>query len=464
METTPIRAACYCRISSDPKDKREGVDRQREDTAALCELKGWQVAGFYIDNDRSASNGKGRPEWERLLADVEAGKIDAVAAWDQDRINRMMDDFQRYKKLFVKHGILLAASNVGDIDLTTPTGVLTATIKTAVSEHEVSMMKIRMRRAGHMRAERGTPWWRDAFGYTPGYELHPVEAELVRKGYESILGGGSLSGIAREWNAAGAHGRNGKPWSATTVSGFLRSPRNAGLRSHTRDGITTIIGAATWPALVDETTWRATQAILEDPARRPGPKTVRRYFLTGLLRCGKCKDGGAMAGHQGARGQLRYRCTKCHGSTILKADAENLIVDIVCARLARPDAKALLIDRDAPDLDKLGAEANAIRARRDELAAELADDTITPAEWRTIRERLNAKLAAVEEKMADASAARVFADVPLGTHKVRAAFDRLDMDRQRAVINVMLTATVMPAHKRGRHTFDPERVVIEWRR
>ena len=38
----------------------------------------------------------------------------------------MMEDFMRYKKLFVKRGILLATSNNGDIDLSTPTGVLTA--------------------------------------------------------------------------------------------------------------------------------------------------------------------------------------------------------------------------------------------------------------------------------------------------------------------------------------------------
>ena len=100
-----VRAACYCRISSDPKDKREGTQRQREDTAALCEIKGWQIVDYYVDDDRSASNGKPRPKWEQLLADIEVGKIDAVAAWDQDRVNRMMDDFQRYKKLFVNRGI-----------------------------------------------------------------------------------------------------------------------------------------------------------------------------------------------------------------------------------------------------------------------------------------------------------------------------------------------------------------------
>src|SRR5271163_3835204 len=132
--TTPtpqLRAACYCRISSDPEDRKEGTQRQREDTAALCEVKGWTIAGFYVDDDKSASNGKQRPEWDRLLADIRAGKIDAVAAWDQDRVNRTMDDFMAYKSLFVARGIKLATSNNGDIDLSTPAGELMATIKTA---------------------------------------------------------------------------------------------------------------------------------------------------------------------------------------------------------------------------------------------------------------------------------------------------------------------------------------------
>jgi len=51
-----VKAASYYSISSLPNDKREGVTRQREDTAALCEIKGWQVIDYYVDNDRSASN------------------------------------------------------------------------------------------------------------------------------------------------------------------------------------------------------------------------------------------------------------------------------------------------------------------------------------------------------------------------------------------------------------------------
>ncbi len=238
-----IRAGCYCRISSDPNDKREGTQRQREDTAILCETKEWQVADFYVDDDRSASNGKPRPQWERLLADIEAGKIDAVAAWDQDRVNRMMDDFQRYKKLFVQRGILLATSNNGDIDLSTPSGVLTATIKTAVSEHEVAMMKIRMRRAARQKAEQGIPKWTRAFGYLGDTrQPDPHIAPLVEQAYAAILAGSSFSDICRLWNDAGAFTQRWRnrtdpetgevtveverrPWTQPQVSNFLRKPR-----------------------------------------------------------------------------------------------------------------------------------------------------------------------------------------------------------------------------------------------
>ena len=251
-----VRAGCYCRISSDPKDKREGVDRQREDTAILCEVKGWQVAGYYVDNDRSASNGGHRPEWERLLADIEAGRIDAVAAWDQDRVNRAMDDFQRYKNLFVRRGIKLATSNNGDIDLSTPSGVLTATIKTAVSEHEISMMKIRMRRAAKQKAQRGLPKWKRAFGYLGDtYQLDPHTAPLVKQVYAHVLAGGSITDGARILNAQNAFGLSGKPWTASTLSLFLRKARNAGLREHNDEIVRDEDGnpvKGTWPALVDE--------------------------------------------------------------------------------------------------------------------------------------------------------------------------------------------------------------------
>ncbi|MCU1615950.1 MAG: Recombinase [Frankiales bacterium] len=473
-EKQQVRAACYCRISSDPNDKREGVTRQREDTADICAINGWTPVDYYVDNDRSASNGGPREHWERLLRDVGAGTIDAIVVWNQDRGWRKMADLESLRPVLEPRGVLLATTNIGVIDFRNADDVFRVQVSTAMSEMEVAKMKVRMRRAGLQRAERGTPKWKCAFGFTDDHQPHPVEAPMVRKAYETILGGGSLSGLAREWNAAGCHGRRwqkadpgvpgdvgrsvlSKPWSASTLSLFLRSPRNAGLRAY--DG--KVIGVGTWPPLVDADTWRAAQAVLDDPARKPGPKTCRRNLLTGLLRCGKC--GGAMRGYLHPTAAPKYSCRECFGCSIVKAETDDLIKMIVCARLAQDDARELLVDRDAADVDRLSAEANTIRARMDEQAVEFADGVLTAQQLRAITERLRANLEAIESQMISASAAWVFADLPLGTDRVGAAFDRLDDDRQRAVIDALLTATVVPVGKRGRVVFQPQRVQISWK-
>jgi DNA invertase Pin-like site-specific DNA recombinase len=477
METQkpPVRAACYCRISSDPKDKREGVDRQREDTTALCEVKGWTPVGFYIDNDRSASNGNQRPEWERLLADIEAGKIDAVAAWDQDRVNRMMEDFIRYKGLFIKRGILLATSNNGDIDLSTPSGVLTATIKTAVSEHEIAMMKIRMRRAAVQKAERGLPKWKQAFGYLPDTRRREDDdgtrkvdrhtAKLVRDAYKAVLAGSSLNDIARIFNDVGAYGLCGKPWTPSTVSLFLRKPRNAGLRDHNDEMVYGADGKpvkGTWPPLVDMSLWKSVQAKLNAPGRRPGAKTVQRHLLTGVLQCGKPGCGGYLSGMQTVdKKRVTYTCKSCRGVSIRAEHVEPLLYGIVSSRLARPDAVDLL----KAEIDEAGAEAirtelNTLYSELEKIGVERGQRLLTGQQAKIATDLINEDITKLEHRQQDQERLRVFEGLPLGKPEVAAAIARLSPDRFRAVMDVLLVATVIPVGKGG-HVFNRDRVVVD---
>ena len=468
-----VRAGCYCRISSDPNDKREGVDRQREDTAALCEVEGWTVAGVYVDNDRSASNGKGRPEWDRLLADIQSGKIDAVAAWDQDRINRMMDDFVAYKKLFVARGIKLATSNNGKIDLSTPGGVLTATIKTAVSEHEIAMMQVRMRRAARQKAEQGKPKWKRAFGYVPDTrrkadddgtrQKDPVTGPLVKQAYAGILAGASLGDICRGWNDAGAYTLRGHQWTPNAMAGFLRNPRNAGLRSHTHDGITEIVGPGTWPALVDESLWRTAQSVLDGrPHRAPGRKSVRKHLLTGVLGCGRC--GHYLSGHWTQQSIRLYGCKQCHGISIRAEHVEPLLYRIVSGRLAMPDAVDLLKAEihDKAEAEAIRVELNGLYGELEKIGVERGQRLLTGQQAKTATDVVKADIAKLERRQQDQERLQVFDGLPLGKPEVADAVSRLSPDRFRAVLDVLLTVTVAPVGKGGR-VFNPERVRVDWR-
>lgn len=486
------RAGCYCRISSDPKDRREGVDRQRDDTSALCEIKGWTVADYYIDNDRSASNGKDRPAWDRLLGDIAEGKIDAIAAWDQDRGWRMMHELESLRKFFTGLGrpVQLATTGQGDIDLYSPTGVLTAQIKTAVSEHEIAMMKVRMRRAAKAKAERGDAQWRNAFGYkTDGSRTpDPVTAPLVQRVYAHVIAGGSISDGVRMLNAEGAFGLSGKPWTPSTLSLFLRAPRNAGLRSHNDE----IVGQGNWPGLVDESTWRTTQAILSAPGRAPGRKTVRKHLLTGVLRCGKPGCDGYLAGQWvmqsvGGRpgrpkaGEVRlsrkeqpkrphsitYQCKKCRGVSVHADLVEPLIYRMVSARLAEPDAVDLLRSKqfDPDEAKKLDDERQTLYGQIRAAESEYDEGIIDGRRLAARKDRVAVKLAAIEARQMDSDMVRVLDGLPLGTPEVADAIKELSGDRLRAVINVLVEFTVNPVgkgHRPNGDRFDPDRIAYRW--
>src|ERR1044072_6430180 len=94
----PINAAVYLRISSDPTGQQLGIARQRDDCVALSEQRGWTPVE-YVDNDTSAPSGKGRPAYERMLADIRDGAIGAVVAWDLDRLHRRHIELEAFMAL-----------------------------------------------------------------------------------------------------------------------------------------------------------------------------------------------------------------------------------------------------------------------------------------------------------------------------------------------------------------------------
>jgi len=476
-----IRAACYCRISSDPHDKRAGVTRQKEDLTASCDVLGWTPAEFYVDNDRSASNGQRRENWERLLDDVKAGKRDAIAVWNQDRGWRKMSDLESLRPQLEPLGVLLATTNIGVIDFRNADDVFRAQVSTAMSEMEVAKMKVRMRRAARQKAEQGRPQWKRAFGFLGDtYQLDPKTAPLVKQAYSSILAGSSLGDIARVFNDAEAFGLNGRPWTPSTVSLFLRKPRNAGLRTHND----AIVGQGTWPALVDESTFKAALDVLNAPGRAPGRKSVRAHPLTGVMRCGKKDCDGYLTGKWAMQptggisgrpkagqkkqpsGQVAhsivYSCKTCRGVSIRAEHVVPLLYRLIGGRLAMKDAENLLKAKihDEREAEKMRAEKSVLYAQIAKANDEYDNGIIDGARLAGRKEKVNEKLAVIERKEQDAEMLRVFDGIPVGTPAAVDAVKRLSDDRFRAVIDVLCTVTVLPVGKGGK-TFNPDRVVID---
>lgn len=474
--TTAAKAAIYLRISHDPSGKQAGVARQHEECLALCAARGWEEPLVYTDNDVSASTGKRRPAYAAMLADIRDGKISAVVAWDLDRLHRRPVELEEFMALADEKHLALATAS-GDVDLSTPQGRMIARMKGAVAAHEVEHKAERHRIAAKHKAQSGRPQWRRAFGYLDspqGPVPDPKTAPLVRQAYAAVLAGGSISDVARSFNATGAYGLNGKPWTASTASLFLRKPRNAGLRDHNDELVRDKAGnpvKGTWLPLVEEPTWWEVQAILRAPERRPGGYTaVKRHMLTGVLRCGKCHTG-TMAGMQVDRGRTSmYRCRDCYGTSIRAQDVEQYLTALVAARLARPDAVDLLAAeaQDAAEAEELRTEANTLRARLDSLAVDYAEGLMTAQQVKVATTHIAEKLAAIESKHQDADKVRLFMDLPLGTDEVVDAVASLSPDRLRAVLAVLMDVTVTPVGKgkrasNGQRVDASERVQVVWK-
>jgi DNA invertase Pin-like site-specific DNA recombinase len=83
------QSSIYCRISSDRDAVCIGVEAKESDCRRLCEERGWSVVGRYVDNNITAADPtKKRSEYDRMMRDVAAGRIEAIIVAVDDRLHR----------------------------------------------------------------------------------------------------------------------------------------------------------------------------------------------------------------------------------------------------------------------------------------------------------------------------------------------------------------------------------------
>src|SRR4030095_16540530 len=96
--------------------------RQEPPCRDFCAQQGWTVAKVYIDDNRSAyKRNVKRDDFERMLADVRAGRIDAIVTWQADRLLRTVVDAAATVAIAKRHRTTIAKVG-GTIDLQTASG------------------------------------------------------------------------------------------------------------------------------------------------------------------------------------------------------------------------------------------------------------------------------------------------------------------------------------------------------
>lgn len=315
-----LRAALYLRLSRDDAGAGESVSigGQRALLRAYAADHGWTVVGEYVDDGFSGTSFR-RPGLQRLLEDVEAGRVDLVLTKDLSRLGR---DYIRTGELaevyFPSRHVRYIAVNDG-FDTQGPDNGL-APFQHVVNEMYARDASKKIRSALAVRRAQG----RYVGSLAPyGYRKDPADknrllpdppaAAVVGEIFVQAAAGMRPGEIARRLNeqkvacpalhrSGERPGPGGPVWTASTVSKLLRNPTYLGCTAQgrtrkpsfkaklreavPREGWTVVEG--THPALVDRETFRLVAS------RRGGRSGTGRFQnrLAGLVRCGTC--GGAM--------------------------------------------------------------------------------------------------------------------------------------------------------------------------
>jgi site-specific DNA recombinase len=324
-----IRCAVYTRKSTEEglQQSFNSLDAQREASEAYIASQlsdGWTCLPDRFDDGGFSGGTTERPALQRLMSDIEAGKVDCVVVHRVDRLSRSLLDFARMMQIFEQRKVSFV-SVTQQFNTGTSMGRLVLNVLLSFAQFEREIISERTRDKIAMTRRRGK--W--AGGLPPlGYDVdrertrlfvNEDEAVRVRAIFSLYVRDESLLQVVQELARRGwfnkrclikaGHERGGYPFNRTSLHRLLTNVMYIGKVRYKTE-----VHAGEHPGIIDLETWQKTQTLLERNARSGGAP-VRNEFgalLKGILRCVPC--GLAMTPAHTTKGNRRYRYYTCCGA------------------------------------------------------------------------------------------------------------------------------------------------------
>ena len=387
----PVRCAVYTRKSTDENLDLDfnSLDAQREAGRAYVasqKAEGWICLPERYDDPNVSGGTMDRPALNRLLADVETGKVDCIVVYKLDRLSRSLLDFARIMAALEEYGASFV-SVTQQIDTSTSTGKLMLNILFSFAQFEREIISERTR--DKLAAARRRGKW---VGGCPtlGYDIVPgggritvneAEAAQVREIFALYAEKQSLVETIREldrrgWRMKCWKNRKGEVCGGTYITSnnlhrLLANPLYIGLVKH-KD----VTYAGEHEAIVDQKLWERVQGILKRNGRAGGRAVRNRSgaLLSGLVWCEHC--GVRMTHGYTQKPSRRYRyyvCTRaqkrgwhtCPTKSVPAVEIERFVVEQIRSIGADPALLAEVVKAVASE-----SKRRATAAKREQRSLE----------------------------------------------------------------------------------------------
>ena len=305
-----IRVCAYARVSSDSDDQLNSFSAQVEYFTQLIQNhSNWEFVDIYADEGITGTRADKRDEFQRLMRDCRAGRIDRILVKSISRFGRNSTDCIEAVRELKMLGVTVAFEKEG-IDTGQMTNEMYFSMYSAFSQEESTSIAKNMRKGAAMRMKNGTYRLSQApYGYRldekGGFLIQPEEAKIVRKIFGDFLSGKSIQEITNELAAAKVPKVKGNPvWSATGVSYILTNERYIGdelfQKRFTTDAFpfkkvrnrgekSQFYAENTHEAIISPNVFRMKQELLEKKNQLHGrKKEMQSYTFSKMLECSEC--------------------------------------------------------------------------------------------------------------------------------------------------------------------------------
>ncbi len=319
-----LRVAAYCRVSTDSKDQTNSFIAQiRYYNDYIRNNPDMILVDVYADEGITGTSRSKRDEFNRMMKDCKAGKIDRILVKSVSRFARNSLECIEAVRELKKYGTTVFFENDG-IDTNSMNHEFILYVKGAFAQSESMSASKRVRRSNQMRMENCEFTFVNApFGYrVVDGTLIPVkeEVEVVREIYCYYLSGMGIGKIVMELNSKNAVG---SPWGKERVRYILSNEKYIGDTLHQKTYTPEILpfrnrinrGEAdkyyvsnTHEAILDKDTFNKVQAMirrnLEKEAEKSKPK---KHNFSGKIYCFDC---GWCYKRRVQNGKVYWLCSK----------------------------------------------------------------------------------------------------------------------------------------------------------
>ena len=321
----PYNTALYMRLSRDDESYGDSVsiETQRTILRRFAEENNLHVVGEYIDDGWSGTNFD-RPNFQRMMQDVEAGKVNCIASKDLSRFGREHLLCGHYTEIvYPTLGVNFIAMQE-NVDTTKGIGTEMMPFHNIFNEWYAAQTSKKIRAVNEMKASKGmrisstVPYgYKKIEGDKEQWYIDEPAAEIVRKIFNLCISGKGPSQIARQleaekvltptayFNSVGKKTSNLMPaniyaWRSNSIVHILENRQYTGC---TVNGKSTTVSykvhkkieksqedyqiiSNTQDAIISENTWLRVQELRKN--KRRNTATGRRSLFSGLVYCADC--------------------------------------------------------------------------------------------------------------------------------------------------------------------------------